>query len=55
MMTGCALLSSPPDWGSWTLQAASQLGTGILVYAYITRQARRFQMRIDELTRLQGD
>jgi hypothetical protein len=55
MMTGCALLSSPEDWGPWTLQAASQLGTGILVYAYITRQARRFQMRIDELTRLEGD
>jgi peptidoglycan/LPS O-acetylase OafA/YrhL len=55
MMTGCALLSSPEDWGPWTLQAASQLGTGILVYAYITRQARRFQKRIDELTRLQGD
>jgi hypothetical protein len=54
-MTGCALLSSPQDWGPWTLQAASQLGTGILVYAYITRQARRFQVRIDELTRLESD
>lgn len=55
MMTGCALLSRPGDWGPWTLQAASQLGTGVLVYAYIRRQARRFQMRIDELTKLEGD
>jgi hypothetical protein len=54
-LTGCALLSSPGDWLPWTLQAAGQLGTGILVYAYISRQARRFQIRIDELTRLEGD
>jgi hypothetical protein len=54
-MTGCALLSGPADWVSWTLQAASQLGAGIVVYVYISRQARRFQMRINELIRLEGD
>jgi hypothetical protein len=54
-MTGCALLTTPADWVPWTLQAAGQLGTGILVYAYISRQARRFQARIDELTRLEGE
>jgi hypothetical protein len=53
-MTGCALLSTPVAWGPWTLQAAGQLGAGIITYAYITRQARRFQVRIDELTRLEG-
>ena len=52
-MTGCALLSSG-DWGSWALQAAGQLGAGMVTYAYISRQARRFQARIDELTRLEG-
>jgi hypothetical protein len=55
MMTGCALLSSPGDWIPWTLQVASQLGAGIVVYVYVSRQARRFQARIDELTRLEGD
>ncbi len=54
-MTGCALLTSPAGWVPWTLQAAGQLATGILAYAYISRQARRFQARIDELTRLEGD
>jgi hypothetical protein len=54
-MTGCALLSSPGPWIPWTLQAATQLGAGILMYAFISRQARRFQIRINELTRLEGD
>ena len=52
-MTGCALLSTG-DWGAWALQATGQLGAGIITYAYISRQARRFQVRIDELTRLEG-
>ena len=51
-MTGCALLSSPGNWMAWTLQAVTQAGTGVIAYMYITRQARRFQVRIDELTRL---
>jgi hypothetical protein len=55
MMTGCALLNSPGDWLPWTLQAASQLGAGILVYVYLRRQARRFQTRINDLTRLESD
>jgi len=55
VMTGCALLSGPGDWFAWTLQAAVQLGTGLVAYTYITRQARRFQKRIDELTSLEGD
>ena len=54
MMTGCALLSSPGDWVPWTLTVASQLGGGIVVYVYLCRQARRFQTRINELTRLNG-
>jgi hypothetical protein len=53
-MTGCALLTSPGDWGPWALQAATQLGAGILAYAYVSRGARRFQARIDELRRLEG-
>jgi len=55
VMTGCALLTSPRDWVPWALLAATQMGTGILVFAYISRQARRFQLRIDELTRLEND
>jgi hypothetical protein len=55
VMTGCALLSSPGEWVPWTLQIASQLGTGIVVYIYIARQARRFRVRINELTRLERD
>ena len=55
MMPGCALLGSPGDWGSWALQAVGQLGAGIIVYVYISRQARRFQARIDELSRLEGN
>ena len=51
-MTGCALLSSPEHWIPWTLQAVTQAGTGVIAYVYIARQARRFQVRIDELTRL---
>ena len=51
-MTGCALLSSTEHWIPWTLQAVTQAGTGVIAYMYITRQARRFQVRIDELTRL---
>ena len=47
-MTGCALLSSPGNWMAWTLQAVTQAGTGVIAYMYITRQARRFQVRIDE-------
>lgn len=53
MMTGCALLSEPADWLPWTLQVASQLGAGLVVYVYVSRQARRFQTRIEELTRLE--
>jgi hypothetical protein len=53
-MTGCALLSSSGNWVAWTLQAVTQAGTGVIAYVYITRQARRFQERIDELTRLEG-
>jgi hypothetical protein len=53
MMTGCALLSSPGAWIPWTLQVASQLGTGIIVYVYIRGQARRFRTRIDELALLE--
>ncbi|AMY07464.1 hypothetical protein LuPra_00637 [Luteitalea pratensis] len=55
MMTGCALLGSPGDVGSWALRAVGQLGAGIVVYVYISRQARRFQQRIAELDRLDGD
>jgi hypothetical protein len=54
-LTGCALLSSQGSWVSWTLQAAGQLGAGVVAYVYIRRQALRFQMRIDELTRLERD
>jgi hypothetical protein len=53
-MTGCALLTSPGHWTPWALQAASQLGAGVIVYAYLSRQARRFRMRIDELSALEG-
>ena len=53
-MMGCALLSSPGYWLTWTLQAVTQAGTGVIAYVYIARQARRFQVRIDELTRLDG-
>ena len=52
-MTGCALLSTG-DWESWVLQATGQFGAGLVTYAYISRQARRFQARIDELTQLEG-
>ena len=55
MMLGCALLGNPGDGGSWALQAVGQLGAGIVVYVYISRQARRFQARIDELGRLEGN
>jgi hypothetical protein len=54
-MAGCALLTPPGDWVPWTLQFAAQLGAGIVAYAYIARGAKRFQARIDELTRLEGD
>lgn len=54
-MTGCALLTDAGTWVPWTLQAASQLGAGIIAYAYVSRQARRFQVRIDELTRLEDE
>jgi len=53
-MTGCALLTSPGDWVPWALQAASQLAAGLLAYAYLSRQARRFQTRIDELNELEA-
>jgi hypothetical protein len=46
--------TSPEDWLPWTLQAASQLAAGLIAYAYLSRQARRFQTRIDELTRLEA-
>jgi len=55
VMTGCALLVRPDDWIRWLLQAASQLGAGVIAYVYITRQARRFQTRIDELKSLEQD
>jgi len=51
-MTGCALLTSPENWAPWALQAASQLTAGLAVYAYLRRQAKRFQARIDELNEL---
>ena len=54
-MTGCALLSSPGPWLPWVLTAACQFGAGVIACVYITRQARRFQLRIDELTRLETD
>ena len=54
-LTGCALLTSPGDWVPWTLQAAGQFATGVVVYIYLSRQARRFQQRIDELTRLETE
>lgn len=54
-MTGCALLSESADWMPWLVLAASQLAAGVIAYAYITRQARRFQQRIDELARLESD
>ena len=54
-MTGCALLTEPAAWVLWTLVAASQLGAGLIAYAYIHRQARPFQVRIDELTRLENE
>ena len=53
MMLGCALLGSPASGGPWALQAIGQLGAGLIVYVYISRQARRFQARIDELGRLE--
>jgi hypothetical protein len=55
MMAGCALLTPPGPLGRWTLQAATQLGAGVVVYVYMRREARRFQARIDDLTRLEGD
>ena len=55
MMLGCALLSTPADGGPWALQAIGQLGAGIITYVYISRQARRFQARIDELDRLEAN
>ena len=54
-MTGCALLSSPGDWLAWGLQAGSQFSAGVIVYVYVSRQARRFQTRIDELTQMEDD
>lgn len=54
-LTGCALLSPPGDWLPWALQAASQFGTGVVAYVSIRRGARRFQGRIDALTRLEAD
>jgi hypothetical protein len=53
-MTGCALLTRQGDWLPWALEAASQLGAGVVMYLYVGRQARRFQERIDELTRLEA-
>jgi hypothetical protein len=55
VMTGCALLSEPGQWVPWLLQAVTQFGTGVIVYVYITRQARRFRTRIAELTRLEEE
>ena len=55
VMTGCALLSSPGHWRPWALQAAGQLIAGIVAYIYVSREARRFRSRIDELTRLEHD
>lgn len=54
-LTGCALLTEQRDWFPWTLQAAAQLGAGVVAYVYFSRQARRFQARADELTRLEGE
>jgi hypothetical protein len=39
---------------SWTVQAVTQAGTGVIAYMYVTRQAGRFQVRVGELTRLDG-
>ncbi len=54
-LTGCALLADPGNGVSWGLTAASQLAAGVIAYVYFSRQARRFQVRIEELTRLEGD
>jgi hypothetical protein len=54
-MSAAALLTDAAGWGPWSLQAAGQLGAGIVAYVYVMRQARRFRMRINELTRLQAD
>ena len=54
-MTGCALLTEQGDWLPWTLQAAAQVIAGAIAYVYFSRQAGRFQSRIDELTRLEDD
>jgi hypothetical protein len=54
-LTGCALLSESADWLPWSVLAVSQLTAGLIAYAYITRQARRFQRRIEELARLESD
>ena len=54
-LTGCALLTEMGDWVPWTLQAAAQVIAGAVAYLYFSRQARRFQSRIDELTRLEDE
>jgi len=54
-LTGCALVTDQVNWFPWTLQAAAQLSAGVVAYVYFSRQAGRFQSRIDELTRLEGD
>jgi peptidoglycan/LPS O-acetylase OafA/YrhL len=54
-LTGCALLTEQRGWFPWTLQAAAQLGAGVVAYVYFSRQARRFQARADELSRLEAE
>ena len=54
-LTGCALLTEQRDWFPWTLQAAAQLSAGVIAFVYFSRQARRFQVRADELAHLEDD
>jgi hypothetical protein len=54
-LTGCALLTDQQAWPAWTIAAAAQLSAGVIAYVYFSRQARRFQARIDDLTRLEDD
>ena len=51
-MTGCALLSSPGTLDPVRPSKLSPRRNGVIAYVYIARQARRFQVRIDDLTRL---
>jgi hypothetical protein len=54
-LTGCALLTDQRAWIAWTLAASAQLTAGVIAYVYFSRQASRFQARIDDLTRLEAE